>query len=97
MLLRRAGGVWGVPNARVRTVRSTDGAYRVALEGEDEDLAADEIIGVVEDLDVVTSTSVLQRFWPEAVHGLAVYSGSPIVIVDPGRPPRLLKVEEGEG
>ena len=95
LLLRRAGGVWGIANAAVEGLSAWDGGYRIALARSA--LAADEILGVVEHLAVRPSTAVLRRFWAEAPAGLAVYERLPVVVVDPRRPPAALRLDEDEG
>ena len=95
LLLRRAGGVWGVASADVEGLASRRGGYRISLGGRA--LAADEILGVVEDLRVIPPASVLRRFWPEAPVGLAVHGRLPVVVVDARHPPAVLRLDEGEG
>ncbi len=95
LLLRRAGGVWGIASADVEGLASRRGGYRISLGGHA--LAADEILGVVEDLRVTPPAPVLRRFWPEASAGLAVHGRLPVVVVDPRCPPAALRLDEGEG
>lgn len=103
LLLRRAGGVWGIASEAVEGLAREGAGYRIAT-GE-EALAADEILGVVEDLRVHPAVPALRRFWPEVAAGLAVYGGLPLVVVDPRRPPAVLKaatkvatgLDSGEG
>ena len=95
LLLRRAGGVWGIASADVEGLASRRGGYRISLGGRA--LAADEILGVVEDLRVIPPAPVLRRFWPEAPVGLAVYGRLPVVVVDARHPPAALRLDEGEG
>jgi len=95
LLLRRAGGVWGIANAAVEGLRARGDGYRISAAGGA--LAADEILGVVEHLTVRPSTAVLRRFWAEAPAGLAVHERLPVVVVDPRRPPAALRLDQGEG
>jgi len=95
LLLRRAGGVWGIANAAVSGLARQNGGYRIATGGGA--LAADEILGVVESLAVRPAALVMRRFWPEATAGLAVHGALPVVMVDPSRPPAALRFEDGEG
>lgn len=97
LLLRRAGGIWGIASAAVEGLTTRGGAYRISVGGGA--LAADEILGVVDDLRVRAVAPVLRRFWPEAPAGLAVHQRLPVVVVDPLRPPAALRlaVEAGEG
>jgi hypothetical protein len=95
LLLRRAGGVWGIPNSAVEGLSRQGDGYRVATGGGA--LAADEILGVVEDLAVRPTAPVVRRFWAEPTAGLAVHGEVPVVMVDPGRPPAALRLEGEEG
>ncbi len=95
LLLRRAGGVWGVASADVEGLASRQGGYRISVASSA--LAADEILGVVEDLRVTPPAPVLRRFWPETPAGLAVHGRLPVVVVDPRRLPAALRLDEGEG
>jgi hypothetical protein len=95
LLLRRAGGVWGIANAAVEGLRTRGDGYRISVAGKA--LGADEILGVVEHLAVRPATAVLRRFWTEAPAGLAVHERLPVVVVDPQCPPAALRLDEGEG
>ncbi|HEX4495781.1 MAG TPA: hypothetical protein VIE43_08950 [Thermoanaerobaculia bacterium] len=97
LLLRRAGGVWGIANEAVDGLSRQGTEYRIAVGAET--LAADEIVGVVETLRVRPAAPALRRFWPEASAGVAVHGGLPVMMVDPLRPPAVLRCErrdEGE-
>lgn len=93
LLLRREGGLWGIANGAVLGLARRGADFRIAVDGGA--LAADEILGVVEDLVVRPVAPVVGRFWPEAAAGWAVHAQTPLVIVDPSRPPRVL-IEQGE-
>ena len=95
LLLRRGGGVWGITNAAVEGLARGGEGYRIATRGGA--LAADEILGVVEDLAVHPTAPVMRRFWPEPSAGLAVHGEVPLVVVDPSRPPAALRLEVEEG
>jgi len=95
LLLRRAGGVWGIASAAVEGLARRRDGYRIAAGGGA--LAADEILGVVDDLRVLPAAPVMRRYCPEAAAGVAVHGELPVVIVDPGRPPAALRFEVGEG
>lgn len=100
LLLRRAGGLWGLANAEVQGLARRGGAYRVATAGGE--LAADEVVGVVPALALRPPARLLGRFWPEAAAGLAlglaVVGGEPVVVIDPRRPPRaLVSGQDGDG
>jgi hypothetical protein len=92
LLLRRSGGLFGVASATVLGLSRRGVAYRVEVA--EHDLLADEVVGVVENLDVRPLAALVRRYWPEATGGWAVgwavYAGAPVVVVDPGRPPRAL-------
>jgi hypothetical protein len=91
LLMRRAGGVWGIANGSVEGLARDGAGYRIAAGGES--LAADEILGVVEDLRVRPAAPALRRFWAEEPAGLAVHAGVPVVVVDPRRLPAALRYE----
>lgn len=105
LLVRRGGSLWGIANAAVAGLeRRDDGAYRVdAREIGDggpgaisRRLVADEVLGIVPDLPVWPSP-VTRRFWPEPFQGLSVHGKLPVVVVEPGRPPRILQPDGPEG
>jgi hypothetical protein len=91
LLMRRAGGVWGIANEAVSGLARDGGGYRLTVGGEV--LAADEILGVVTGLRVCPVAPALRRFWPEAPAGTAVHEGVPVVVVDPLRVPAVLRFE----
>lgn len=101
LLLLRDGGVWGVANGAVVGVGKRPRDYRVHVtsgQGAAE-LIADQVLGVVEDLEVWPPSAVIRRYWPETFQGTAVHAGTPILLVDPERPPQTLTSEisqEGE-
>lgn len=89
LLLRRGGSLWGIANAAVTGLeRREGGAYRIGAASEL--LVADEILGVVPELRVWPSP-VTRRFWPEPFRGLAVHGALPVVVVEPGHPPGVLR------
>jgi hypothetical protein len=94
LVLRRGGGLWGIPNAQVEGLARQAGGYRVTTGAGA--LAADEILGVVADLAVRRVPAVIRRFWPEASVGMAVHAGQPVVMVDPLHPPAALRIDGGE-
>lgn len=95
LLLKRAGGLWGIANAAVLGLARRDGGFAVTVEGGA--LVADEILGVVEELGVRPAAPVVRRFWPEASAGVAVHEEVPLVVVDPDRPPRALRPDDSSG
>jgi hypothetical protein len=94
LLLRRGGGLWGVAQAAVREVARRGRGYRVRLAGEHE-LAADDVVGVVADVPV-RPAGIVSRYWGEPAGGLAVHGATPLVVVDPERPPRFLRLPESD-
>jgi len=99
LLLRGAGGLWGVPQAAVREVARRERGYRVRLAGEHE-LLADDVVGVVDGVPVRPTGAAVERYWSEVAAGLAVHAATPLVVVDPERPPRFLRAplpKEGPG
>lgn len=97
LLLLRGGGVWGVANEAVLGVghrRQQRYHIQIASGGSATQLVADEVLGVVEGLRVWPTGDVLRRFWSENSRGMAVHGGSPIVVLDPDRPPQTLLLED---
>lgn len=92
LLVRKGGTVWGVDNGRVSRVTRGGETYRVEVGATP--LAADEVLGVVHELEVRVRGRVLRRFWPMPFSGLTVHAGAPVVVVDPDRPPDMLLLEE---
>lgn len=95
VLLRRGGTLWGVAESAVRTVgrpQEHGGGYllRVGSGGEQE-LAADEVVGVIDGVAVHAAGGVMSTFWSEPAGGLAVHGDTPLVVVDPERPPSFLR------
>jgi len=89
LLMRRAGGLWGIANGSVEGLARDGAGYRIQAGGVA--LAADEILGVVTDLRVYPAAPALRRFWPEEPAGVAVHAGVPLVVVDPRRLPAALR------
>jgi hypothetical protein len=94
LLLKRAGGLWGISNADVDGLAARGAGYRISACGTV--LGADEIVGVVETLSVRPPAPVLRRFWAEAPAGLAVHGRLPVVVVDPRHPPAALRLSDLE-
>jgi hypothetical protein len=94
LLVRRAGGVWGIANEAVSGLARDGRGYRLTVGGEA--VGADEILGVVTGLRVLPPAPALRRFWPESPAGMAVHGGLPVVVVDPLRVPAALRWNEGE-
>jgi hypothetical protein len=95
LLLRRAGGLWGIANAAVLGLSRRGGGFAVTVDGGA--LMADEILGVVEELGIRPAAPVVRRFWPETAAGIAMHGEVPLVVVDPCRPPRALWPEDSFG
>ena len=94
LLLKRAGGLWGISNADVDGLAARGAGYRISACGTV--LGADEIVGVVETLSVRPPAPVLRRFWAEVPAGLAVHGRLPVVVVDPRYPPAALRLSDRE-
>lgn len=94
LLVRRDGVLWGVSNGAIEGLTRDGARYRLAVGGAA--LGVDEVVGVVPELDVWPVAGALRRFWPDAAGGLAVHAAAPLLIVDPGQPPRALRLIEGE-
>lgn len=87
LLLRRDGHLWGVVHDAVRTVTRGRDGYRIWLRRRD--LAADDVLGVIENMHVWPAGGALTRFWGEKARGLAVHESTPLVVVDPDSPPAI--------
>ena len=94
LLVRRDGVLWGVSNGAVGGLTRYGAHYRLTVGGVE--LGVDEVVGVVPELEVWPVAGALRRFWPDAVGGLAVHATAPLLIVDPLRLPRALRIMEGE-
>jgi hypothetical protein len=95
LVIRRGGTLFGVAQAAVRDVirpASRAARYRVRLA--EEDLSADELVGVIDDLPVWPTGGVMARYWSEPAVGLTVQADTPMVVVDPARPPSFLRSDE---
>jgi hypothetical protein len=105
LLLRRGGGIWGIANSQVTSLvrqgrhglagRDADAAYRVGTAAEP--LAADEILGVAAELEVRQPARAVAGWWPAGTDGCAVWSGLPVVLVDPRCPPHALRLDGEAG
>lgn len=91
---RQGSATWGVASAAVRSVAQTTAG--IAINTDEGPLGADDVVGVDAPLDVTPLGAVMRRFWPEPGAGLAVWAGTPLVVVDERRLPRLLRHDEGE-
>jgi len=96
LLFHRGGGLWGIDSGQVvrigpgpapgETGAATDGeTLRVELAGAAGPvvLAADRVEGVVAGLAVRPLSTALRTFWPETGCGVALYSGRPVILLDP--------------
>ena len=95
LVVRRRGHLWGVLHRAVGQVQRHHQGFRLAVEPED--LVADQVVAIVEDIAIYPAGGVLGRFWGEAASGLALYGETPLVVVDPHRPPSWLKLEDRDG
>ena len=94
LLVRRDGVLWGVSNGAIQGISRDGACFRLAVGGAA--LGVDEVVGVVPELAVWPVTGAVRRFWPDVAGGLAVHAEAPLVIVDPQRPPRALRLADGE-
>jgi hypothetical protein len=92
LLVRRDGVLWGVSNGAVEGLSRNGAQLRIAVGGAT--LGVDEVVGVVPELAVWPVTGAMRRFWPDVAGGLAVHADAPLVIVDPRRPPRALRLDD---
>jgi hypothetical protein len=104
LLVRRAGGLWGIASSAVASLTRRDGTFRIGVGGGadggvdgETSILADEIVAVVEELQVQPAAGVLHRFWGEAADGIALHGVLPLVVVDPHHPPRALREKDQEG
>ena len=101
LLLRRAGGVWGIANEAVDGLAREGAEYRIAVGRRDAGGRRDPGRGGRR-----CACGRRRRrccgFWPEAAAGVAVHGGLPVVVVDPRRLPaarcaaRRGAIDEGE-
>jgi hypothetical protein len=94
LLVRRDGVLWAVSNGAVEKLSRRGASFLLAVGGAE--LGVDEVVGVVPELAVWPVASALLRFWPDVAGGLAVHAEAPLLIVDPLRPPRALRLGDGE-
>lgn len=100
LLVRRAGGLWGIASSAVESLTRRGGTFRIGVgvtEDGEHSILADEIVAVVEELRVQPAAGVLHRFWGEPTSGVAVHGVLPLVIVDPHHPPLALREKDEEG
>lgn len=95
LVLRRGESHWAVARSAVRSFHGVWGG-RVALKLADGELVADAVLGTIEDTAIRPTGPVLRHFWPQPCLGLAVFSGLPIVVVNPNALPRALSAQEGD-
>lgn len=103
LLVRRAGSLWAVAHAAVRDVmrsQEAGGTFRVHMapgaNGAGGALTVDELVGVVDGLPVWPGGRVMSRYWSEPVAGLTVHAATPMVVVDPERPPSFLRTDSDD-
>jgi hypothetical protein len=93
-LFHHGGGLWGIESGQVARIGPGGAALRVELAPGAASgtlaatagpvaLAADRVEGVVEGLAVRPMSTALRTFWPEAGRGVALYSGRPVILLDP--------------
>jgi hypothetical protein len=92
LLVRRDGVLWGVSNGAVEKLSRRGASFLLAVGGVE--LGVDEVVGVVPELAVWPVASALLRFWPDVAGGLAVHAEAPLLIIDPLRLPRALRIME---
>lgn len=95
LLLRHEGVLWGVAQSAVSVVERPEdhgGGYRLRVGGEGgQELLADEVVGVIENVAIHPAGGVMATFWTEPAGGLALHGETPLVVVDPERPPSFLR------
>ncbi|MFI5168134.1 MAG: hypothetical protein ACHQQS_16120 [Thermoanaerobaculales bacterium] len=94
LVWRRDAVTWGMASAAVRSVAQRGSGIAIHTDGGS--IGADAILGVDAPLEVTPLGVVLRHFWPEPGAGLAVWAGTPLVVVDELRLPHPLRHDEGE-
>ena len=89
LLMRRGGALWGVENDAVVSLTRGAGGFCIGVPAGE--LWLDEIVGVVAELTLQPLAAALRRFWPGGAGSLAVHADMPLVVVDPHRPPHVLR------
>lgn len=90
LILRRRGGLWGVPHG---TLRELTGSSPDRLELADgETLVADEVLAVTGGLEARPFPRCLRPYYPQTVFGMAVWQDRPLILLEPGAtPPECLR------
>jgi hypothetical protein len=88
LLLRRGLTLWGVPREQVHGLDASAAGVRVVVRSAS--LLADEVVGLVRDLEIRPVGATMRRYWQENCQGVAVHGGLPLVVVDADHPPRAL-------
>ncbi len=89
LVFHHGGGLWGIDSGRVVRIGPGGDALRVELAAPAHGtagpiaLAADRVEGVVAGLTVRPMSSALRTFWPETGVGISLYSGRPVILLDP--------------
>lgn len=98
LVLARAGTLYGVDHAAVSGLSRGAAGFRIDLPSGE--LSADHVVGVARGLAVHALPPVCRRFWPAAARGLctgmAMYQGTPVVVIDPSSPRELWGLAQGE-
>ena len=92
LLIRRDGILWGLAESAVHSVGRPDDRAGYRLRVGEQELEADEVVGVVDGVRIHPSGGVMSRFWSEPAGGLAVHGDTPLVVVDPQHPPSFLRI-----
>ena len=93
VVLRRSGGVWALPDGAVLAIGRRGAGLRLETTGRA--LLADEVIALAQPFAVRRTGGVLAALWRQPCAGVAVFAGTPVVVIDPLAPPQAL-LEEGE-
>jgi len=79
VVVRRAGGLWGVPAAAVAAVEPGPLGVSVRLAGGGE-LAGEAVVGLTGDVPVRALAAAVRRRLPAPAAGLAVWGAEPMLV-----------------
>jgi hypothetical protein len=94
LLVDRGGAGWAVASSAVRRIRQAGGTIVLELPGGE--VAADRVTGLAW-LSPQPPGEVLSKKWPVHCAGIALSVHGPVVVVDPQRPPDVLRWRDAEG
>lgn len=94
VVLRGGGALWALPGGGAEVRRDGDAVrLRSATGGE---LSAEAVLAVDEKLRVRAAGPVWRRWCGDGCAGLAMWNGSPVVVLRPGEAPATLRAQRGD-